>query len=113
MTPAKRTLVDYVNTRITRNDSYMLCVQVLLHAGPAGMNVAKIVETAEVLGLVPAVWLKADKKKSRNSQIGEAIRRTDVFVHVGDHRYAIATFPGIEPVPLPKNSDLRALLLNS
>ena len=79
------------------------CAQVLLHAGPAGMKVAKIVETAQALGLVPADWVKADNKNSRSSQISNAIRNTDVFVHVGDHRYAIATFPGIEPVPLKTN----------
>lgn len=85
----------------------MLCVQVLLHAGPAGMKVAKIVETAQALGLVAADWVKADNKNSRSSQISNAIRNTDVFVHVGDHRYAIATFPGIEPVPLKTNSGVR------
>ena len=68
------------------------------------MKVAKIVETAQALSLVAPDWLKPDNKNSRSSQISNAIRNTDVFVHVGDHRYALAVFPGVEAVPLKTTS---------
>ena len=73
-------------------------VQVLLRAGPAGLKVAKVAESAKDMGLVPSDWVS--NKNSRSSQISNAIRNTDVFVHVGDHRYAIASFPTVQMVPL-------------
>ena len=73
-------------------------MQVLLHAGPVGLKVANMVQAAKAMGLVASDWVS--NKNSRSSQISNAIRNTDVFTHVGDHRYAIAGFPGVQHVPL-------------
>lgn len=81
--------------------SYSACtraMQVLLHAGPVGLKVSKVVEAAKAMGLVASDWVS--NKNSRSSQISNAIRNTDMFTHVGDHRYAIAAFPGVQHVPL-------------
>ncbi|KAA6423337.1 MAG: hypothetical protein FRX49_06789 [Trebouxia sp. A1-2] len=72
--------------------------KVLLHAGPVGLKVSKVVEAAKAMGLVASDWVS--NKNSRSSQISNAIRNTDMFTHVGDHRYAIAGFPGVQHVPL-------------
>ncbi|DBA95241.1 TPA: hypothetical protein ACH3X3_013138 [Trebouxia sp. C0006] len=72
--------------------------KVLLHAGPVGLKVSKVVEAAKAMGLVASDWVS--NKNSRSSQISNAIRNTDMFTHVGDHRYAIAAFPGVQHVPL-------------
>jgi len=73
-------------------------MQVLLHAGPVGLKVSKVVEAAKAMGLVASDWVS--NKNSRSSQISNAIRNTDMFTHAGDHRYAIAAFPGVQHVPL-------------
>ena len=73
-------------------------LQVLLHAGPKGLKVAQILDAVCSLGLVAEGW--ADNRASRASQISNAMRNTPLFVHVGDHKYAIAAFPGVHLVPL-------------
>lgn len=73
-------------------------MQVLLHAGPVGLKVSSVVQAAKAMGLVASDWVS--NKNSRSSQISNAIRNTDMFTHVGDHRYAIAGFPGVQHVPL-------------
>lgn len=73
-------------------------MQVLLRAGPKGLKVAQILDAACNLGLKPEGW--ADNRASRASQISNAMRNTPLFVHVGDHKYAIATFPGVQLVSL-------------
>ncbi len=70
----------------------------LLHAGPEGLKVSKVAESAKAMGLVASDWVS--NRNSRSSQISNAIRNTDMFTHVGDHRYAIAAFPGAQHVPL-------------
>lgn len=72
--------------------------QVLLYAGPAGLKVAKIVEKAVSFGLVAPDWVQ--NKNSRSSQVSNGIRNTDLFVHIGEHHYAIAALPGVKEVPL-------------
>ena len=98
----------------THADTHCLfTLQVLLYAGPAGLKVAKVAEAAKAMGLVASDW--DVNKSSRASQISNAIRHTDSFTHVGDHRYAIATFPGVQHVPLKEKGTLPSLssLLNS
>lgn len=73
-------------------------VQVLLRAGPQGLKVAQILDAACNMGLVRENW--ADNRASRASQISNAMRNTKLFVHVGDHRYAISKFPGVQLIPL-------------
>ncbi|KAL3156973.1 hypothetical protein ABBQ38_001230 [Trebouxia sp. C0009 RCD-2024] len=72
--------------------------KVLLRAGPKGLKVAQILDAACDLRLVEEGW--ASNRASRASQISNAMRNTPLFVHVGDHKYAIATFPGVQLVPL-------------
>ena len=73
-------------------------VQILLRAGPQGLKVAQILDAACNMGLVPGHW--ANNRASRASQISNAMRNTKLFVHVGDHRYAISKFPGVQLIPL-------------
>ena len=73
-------------------------VQVLLRAGPPGLKVAQIMDAACTMKLVAPDW--AANRQSRTSQISNAMRNATLFEHVGNHKYAIATFPGVHPVPL-------------
>ena len=59
-----------------------------------------MVDRAKDMGLVAADWVTGENRNSRSSQISNAIRHSDLFTHVGDHKYAIAKFPGVESVPL-------------
>ena len=76
----------------------MCVVQILLRAGPQGLRVAQILDAACNMGVVKENW--AENRASRASQISNAMRNTKLFVHVGDHRYAIARFPGVQLIPL-------------
>ncbi|KAL0026237.1 hypothetical protein WJX77_004600 [Trebouxia sp. C0004] len=80
--------------------------KVLLHAGPVGLKVSSVVQAAKAMGLVASDWVS--NKSSRSSQISNAIRHTDIFTHVGDHRYAIAGFPGVQHVPLKPQQGKRS-----
>ncbi|KAL3146375.1 hypothetical protein ABBQ32_003061 [Trebouxia sp. C0010 RCD-2024] len=89
--------------------------KVLLRAGPKGLKVAQILDAACSLRLVEEGW--ASNRASRASQISNAMRNTPLFVHVGDHKYAIAAFPGVQLVPLKsasgKNSGEKAAVAES
>ena len=64
------------------------------------MKKAHIVDKAKDMGLVAADWVTEENRNSRSSQVSNAIRHSDLFTHVGDHKYAIASFPGVQPIPL-------------
>ena len=81
-----------------RDTKSATCLQVLLRAGPHGLKVAQILDAACNMSLVAPDW--ASNRQSRASQISNAMRNTHLFVHVGDHKYAIANFPGVQHVPL-------------
>ena len=83
-------------------------VQVLLRAGPQGLKVAQILDAACNMGLVKENW--AENRASRASQISNAMRSTKLFVHVGDHRYAISRFPGVQLIPLKPAPGTSSLL---
>ena len=79
-------------------------MQVMLYAGPVGLQVSKILELIHSLGLAPAKWGGPERKGSRVSQIRNVVCSTGLFVHVGSHRYTIAAYPDVEAVPLNRSS---------
>ena len=75
------------------------CGQVLLHVGPDGVKVARVLELAHLLGLASEKWGSPEDRKARHRQIcqiSHVLRSTAVFVRLGSRNYAIAALPAAE-----------------
>ena len=82
----------------------------LLHAGPLGLKVVRVLEVAHLLGLAPDKWGRLEDRKARHRQIcqiSHVLRSTDVFVRLGSQTYAIAVLPAAEATTKTKSVEGR------